>query len=251
MCKVYTEKMKKQVAEILRTPIVSSNKNQGIIAENILEKNGNKHTIIKSTQKYNPKCLDPDMSDFAIGFYKIIYEKDIINASGQLINCCFAGDTMNSFNSIANITPNAGISKKLRTKQDSWRKELKKYHNNYHCLANFWILPMCIGRKSMKLNKYDSMDIFLSMLVEDKSYENTLGSHKEYYIHFRNYNEFFKKHFLGSYDKIRKYPYNETNWLNLINQAQERIKARAYQIAESEFGPALWKYFNDLKLFNT
>lgn len=151
--------VKDELVKILLTPIVCTERSKGIPQ---IRRND---SIIESTQTYDG-ILDPDMSDFTTGFYEIIYKKiinenHIVDNSGIIKDCCFAGDTMNSFNSIANITPGAGKSKNLRTPIDQWPCELKNYHRIYHSLANFWILPMCIGRRSMKLNRYDSMDIFL------------------------------------------------------------------------------------------
>lgn len=60
------------------------------------------------------------MSNLAIEFYKIIYDiddiDDILDESGNLLfGKQFAGDTMCSFNTIANKVPEAGRSKKQRT----------------------------------------------------------------------------------------------------------------------------------------
>jgi hypothetical protein len=105
---------------------------------------------VLSGQKYYSSA-DADMSDFAIGFYEIIYKeilkgKPILGQKGSLRNSEFAGDTMNSFNTIANCTPGAGKSSRLRTEKEEWPEYLRVYHSQYHCLANFWILPMDIGR---------------------------------------------------------------------------------------------------------
>ena len=54
------------------------------------------------------------MSDFAIGFYSILYKGPLNNnpildkKTNKLVNNNFAGDTMNSFNSIANCIPESG-----------------------------------------------------------------------------------------------------------------------------------------------
>ena len=93
--------------------------------------------VIKTSQKYIRKN-DPDMSDFAIGFYEIIYKdilngKTILDEKGYLQNKeLFAGDTMNSFRTIKRRNPKENI--------------LKKYEYQYHCLANFWLIPMEMGR---------------------------------------------------------------------------------------------------------
>ena len=84
---------------------------------------------IYSSQSYE-SGLDPDMSDFAIAFYEIIYNKKIIS-NGQIIDMNFAGDTINT-----------GIYMKGQ------RKKVKL--ENRHCLANFWVIPYVHGRKREK-----------------------------------------------------------------------------------------------------
>lgn len=238
--------MKEQVRKILLMPICSDKSCSGIIINE--EKN------ICSQQLYHGMA-DPDMSKFAIGFYEIIY-KDLLKGasileveSGHLNDCCFAGDTMNSFNSIANITPGAGKSKKMRTPEEKWPKELIDYKKQYHCLANFWIIPMSIGRQSMKLNKYDSMDIFLECL--EKDYKGVLGKHCSYFESIthdnsiNDYKRFKEVHFLQSYDPIIRIEYCEENAIKLISQAMDRIKSRAKAICESKYCRDLWEYFKD------
>lgn len=232
--------MQEDVKRILLTPIsVSKNKNEIILKNNIIE----------TPQKYLG-CLDPDMSDFAVGFYKILYKLEIINGCGHLVNTCFAGDTMNSFNSIANISPGAGKSKKTRTKEENWDNLLRKYFANYHCLANFWVIPLDIGRKSKKLNYYDSMDIFLET-TQKKGYLAIFGAYSDYCNWIKNIDDLSKKHFLNSYFPTNtiKYAANNINWKTLIYQAQSRVEARATEISESDFGLSLWLYFNELGLF--
>lgn len=212
-----------------------------------------KGKLIFSGQTYKTQTgqtADPDMSDFAVGFYKIIYKEiftNMLDDFGFLLNCCFAGDTMNSFNSIANITPGAGKSKKKRTPEDIWPKELQDYKTQYHCLANFWILPMCIGRTSMKLNRYDSMDIFMYLLTAN--YDFILSKYKDYLSKFKSLDYFLKTHFLNAYIPINRIKYCEQNSYDLIQQAMARIKERAKYIAQSPYLNELWNYFDKLGLF--
>ena len=103
--------------------------------------------MIKTTQTYWPQYIDKDtakpfrypfrpdcdMSDFACGFYEIIYKdiligQNIVVEDGNFTNKIFAGDTMNT-----GIISKYGRKTKLST-------------HKRHCLANFWILPMWLGR---------------------------------------------------------------------------------------------------------
>ncbi|MDR2486951.1 MAG: hypothetical protein LBD12_03220 [Clostridiales Family XIII bacterium] len=109
------------------------------------------HVISTSWHYYKNKQWDEDMSDVAIGFYNASFRypngealyRCSMNRSPSL-SCL--GDTMNSFNSIANKVPTAGRSRKSRTAKATWPQWLQDYHGFYHCLANFWVLPMGIGR---------------------------------------------------------------------------------------------------------
>ena len=88
---------------------------------------------ICSPQKYY--CgEDCDMSDFAVGFYEIIYAniipgKKILN-NGFFTSKEFAGDTMNSFNSLANIILDNN-DKNSRSSKDIWPDYLEKYEKDY------------------------------------------------------------------------------------------------------------------------
>jgi len=100
---------------------------------------------IDTTQRYANR-LDADMSDVAVLFYEIIYSdilksKSLLNERRYCRNELFAGNTMNSFNSIER-TLGAGTSSRA-----DWPESLSKYFESYHCLANFWLLPMDLGRK--------------------------------------------------------------------------------------------------------
>lgn len=68
-----------------------------------------KDNVIYSPQLYkrNP---DEDMSDFSVGFYKIVYKDilgennvEILNEDGTYKNENYMGDTIHSFNSLANV----------------------------------------------------------------------------------------------------------------------------------------------------
>lgn len=77
---------------------------------------------IRSPQKYYCTA-DCDMSDFAVGFYEIIYRDNLLNENknilaeyGRFKNKELAGDTINSFNSLANVI--LDDTNKTRSNQD-------------------------------------------------------------------------------------------------------------------------------------
>lgn len=126
----------KQIRELLLIPISCDKKINGI---------SRKDNRILSGQKYYSSA-DEDMSDFAIGFYEIIYRDilgniPILDFRGALHNNEFAGDTMNSFNTIANVTHGAGKSRLQRTPIIEWHEYLREYHMRYHSLQIFGLFP--------------------------------------------------------------------------------------------------------------
>lgn len=227
---------KEQVKEILQMPIVCNKSIKGII------RRGN---VIYTGQKYYSNA-DEDMSDFAVGFYEIIYSNilksgSILTKLGDFVDKNFAGDTMNSFNIISN-TYNGNSS--------SWKKYLWEFFDKYHCLANFWVIPINIGRKSKKNNHYDSMDIFLNKV--NTEFEDLSNKYKNYFENIKNPEEFLSKHFVEKpkdNSKIKEY-YSSRNSKQLVEHAMNAIKERAGNISESEYSSDLWNYFNkELKLF--
>lgn len=251
---------KKQVFEILLMPIECTRYSKEKVEKVEIER---KENIIESTQTYYPckKCditLDEDMSDFAIGFYEIIYNKilngnSIINKDNDsLCDSRYAGDTMNSFETIANRFPEAGKSKKNRTPQSSWPNILKEYKRQYHCLANFWLIPSEIGRTIDKMNELckgsytygikDYMDRFLKKLLEK---ENKIKD----YFSVDSFIDFANIHFLnGSYtyadSKIYNFSDDNMNGEYVIERIIDRMRLRATLIANSEYSGELWEYFN-------
>lgn len=132
---------KKQIYNILMMPILCKNHSGFNEKRKVdIKREGN---LINTSQTYWPQYKgrnigepvrydfksDCDMSDFACGFYEIIYKdmldgKKIVDDIGNLTNKQYAGDTMTS------------VSK------------LPQLKDTYHCLANFWLLPMDLGRTS-------------------------------------------------------------------------------------------------------
>lgn len=88
------EKRKQQVCDLLLMPIVCDDRRRC--------KPVCKHNVILTGQRYCSSCLDEDMSDFAIGFYEIVYgQHPRHDQKGHLVDLEFAGDTMNSFENTA------------------------------------------------------------------------------------------------------------------------------------------------------
>lgn len=253
-----TEIERNQVKRILLTNIVSSKNGIKLIDNKIF-----------SSQKYK-SGLDSDMSDFAIGFYEIIYKeilenKKILNENGIIRNNNFAGDTMNSFNTIANSVPEAGKSKDKRTPKEEWPEYLINFNKQYHCLANFWLLPMEIGRMSARgikteggksLNKCsktkDYMDRYLKYIISKIDFSNP-PAYKEYFTKFKDLEDFCNKHFLkSSYIKNNSFDiqvYSENKKTEgVIKSITNVIEIRANEIANSKYAFYLYEYFKRLNL---
>lgn len=227
-----TPAQKEQVKRILRRPIVCIRWNKKpFIRDN----------IIYSGQTYY-STPDEDMSDFAVGFYNIVYGDILKNGmldKWNLLNKDFAGDTMNSFISIAKLA-------NFEKSNCEITEIILDYYNSYHCLANFWVLPFNIGRRSAKLNLYDSLDIFLETINSEAEYKKTMGKYDSY-INAFSYNEFLEKHFLNTYTP-KRIEYKEETVTDLINHANDMMERRAVAIAESDKAEALYKYFSELNL---
>ncbi len=238
----------KEVLKILMTPIEVSSRNQG---ETIIKIKDN---VICSTQTYEGP-FDEDMSDFAVGFYEILYnsvlkEKKILHQK-KLVNNAFAGDTMNSFNTIANRVPEAGKSRKQRTDKEVWPEYLSNFKDHYHCLANFWLLPMEIGRKSnhsySKIRCKDYMDRFLNKISKEYGKVKSLNI-------YGDFEEFKTLHFLeGSYidaedGKILSFSNSSKNTAEeVIKSMTQKIYKRAEMIAISPVSEDLFSYFENYK----
>lgn len=267
-------KKSKQVYEILLMPIEFNSekyKDGNVykdykIEEQKIFKYG---SVIKSTQSYYPKYgnvryefhPDPDMTDFACGFYEIIYddilegEKKIVDKDGNLSNRQFAGDTMNGFNYIANRIPQAGETTKKRTPQNKWPDYLQKYHIQYHCLANFWLLPMEIGRKNKKnLSKgyyYGAQDYMDKFLMQVKDVWSDYVQYR-YFQKIKNFEKFAKiNHLVGSYiySDMSVFEYSEKTPEEIICFLQDRLRLRATAISKSEqYCDKLYEYFGNCGL---
>lgn len=203
---VTDEQKQKIVQEILQTPIIASNTYYGTPC--FVSDSKNNHYII-SGQRYEG-CSDEDMCDFSVGYYQVIYEKDILKSSK--ITEIFAGDTM----------------------IDHYKKEL----SNYHCLANFWILPMRVGRSCGRLNRARlHMDLFLKKLW--KEYGAYQKEYEEYFTEFRK-ETFAEKHYLdGSFIVDHR-----AVEIHTVEDARKCISKRAENLSEGKFKD-LYEYFED------
>ena len=228
----------KQVYDILLKPIMCNKMYSKILIDN---------DIIVSGQKY---CgiADEDMCDIAVAFYEIIYKdilrnRPVLDDKGCFSIKEFAGDTMNSFQHIANITPNAGCTKAERTDEKEWPAYLQYYYGHYHCLANFWLIPMSMGRTSKKLNGYDSVDLFLNKLQSDFDYQ--VDKHKDYFRDMPTFDVFRKIHFIevGRCESDVLSAYKNRQSEVLINNIMSDIITRADKISKSRFACDLWNMF--------
>lgn len=241
-------KKSKQVYEILLMPIEFNSekyKDGNVykdykIEEQKIFKYG---SVIKSTQSYYPKYQgnvrykfhpDPDMTDFACGFYEIIYApllngKKIVDEAGNFVDKEFAGDTMTSASKLPGL------------------------RDKYHCLANFWLLPMEIGRTSnndwtktsRKYDIQDFMDRFLSLLKANFDEYKCLYS--SYFKNIDTFKRFVKIHHLdGAYvdEEYTVIQFSNNIDISTSNRLFELIKCRADNISKSEYADELWDYFN-------
>lgn len=212
-----------------------------------------KDNVVYSPQLYkgNP---DEDMSDFSVGFYKIVYKGilrennvDILNEDGTYKNKNYMGDTIHSFNSLANVILD-NKSKNERSPKEAWPKELIDYQSKYHCLANFWVIPMCHGRTSAKLNRYDSLDAYLNKVCT-----GAIKNADEYFQKF-NYESFLEIHGMSWYKRSDN-PleiYISKDYDGCIDEIQRIYDfwdKRASEIAK-KYNSELYDYFQGLGLIN-
>lgn len=254
---------KMKVFDVLITPIICK-KNRSKEIE-IKRENG----IIFSSQQYY-STADEDMSDFAVEFYEVLYgdtllkdTKSVLDKKGGFINKELAGDTMNSFNTIANMyrrqyTRDAG---NIMIPMDAY---LMYYKLQYHCLANFWLIPMWHGRKSSKKvlhqSTYDSPALYTKLVNEnwkelstpiEISYEKDSRKYSNYF-RILSKEEFRNIHYLPDQlyeEEIRQY-YSEKNGLELIKQSLNFIFERARKISESNISAKLYVLFTKYNLLD-
>lgn len=235
----------KKVFEILVCQIIASKD----INEISLFQNDSKR-IILSGQEYG-NVPDEDMSDFSVGFYKKLYNIEM--------NDSFIGDTMNSFNAIS----------KYASKEK--KKEWKAF---YHCLANFWVLPLEIGRKAGKYSKgrgagkvtdevinfnkgmRDYMDRFLMDLKSrEDEYGNAFKDYFEKFEDFRN-QHYIDEIYMDNQGEIIKFSIIDKKYVkvneelidSIIDKMIDNIYKRAVNIAKSKKSDELLEYFKECSL---
>lgn len=234
----------KQVYDLLLAPIDCDKKTKSISL-----RDGH----IVSGQSYVSSYVDPDMSDFAVGFYEILY-RDVLDGGTMLddssffVNTDFAGDTMNSFHSIANVTPGAGANANERPPFEKWPMFLQEYSRQFRCLANYWVIPMKLGRQSMKFSRYDAVDLCLNVLESD--YQNRMACYVDYCSKIPDFTQFCAAHFVSEWqdrDMILNL-YRSMGGEKLVELATEAIRCRAQRIALSHYSEELFLYFVSLGL---
>lgn len=148
-----------------------------------------------------------------------------------MINKQFAGDTMTSVSELSDLC------------------------DRYHCLANFWIIPMELGRKSNhKLSKIsktycleDFMDRFLLLLKY--KFDVFKKDFPDYFLQINTFNQMSDIHFLR--ESYLDSQYIIYNYSDVIDTNTEKylwtcIQKRAEMISKSEFAQELWEYFNEV-----
>ena len=236
---------RQQIYELLLMPVACDNRNR----ENIERLND----IICTGQRYSSPYTDEDMSDYAVGFYEIVYGKfleqhTMLDEKGNVIDWEFSGDTMNSFETTANRTPGAGKTRDVRTPESEWPNFLRIYKRRYHCLANFWVLPVDTGRTLKgELNKArrasDYMDRYLTVLHEEVKFN---GKEREYHNRFTSWDDFLDRHFLrsGYFDGDTIIGMSHGTAEEFVSCALKAMEGRAREISESEYAEPLREYFD-------
>ena len=187
------------------------------------------------------------MSDIAIEFYKILYGKvienfEMLDSSGYLIDKEFAGDTMNSYNTLKNR-----ILKTDYSSNDAIKLILSNYENQYHCLANFWVIPMRHGRTSRKKNSYDSLDLYIkylrshwSELKLERAITYGKGDAQRYYKNYFTYDyfdsldNFCKIQFVQESDDKAAGKYANKMYIEIIGDNIQTMHERARLISNND-----------------
>jgi len=257
MGRLTDEKRREQVYKILLAPVNKPTYSGHVGERKVIVKWNGSH--IDTTQTYWPEYKDTnqdsirypmnpdcDMSDFACGFYEIIYRDilpgHIVCEDGNLFDKEFAGDTMNTVKKMPSLT------------------------EKYHCLANFWLLPMQLGRMSNhELSKTDPqymiqdyMDRFL-IAVQDKL-EEYRRVFPRCFAEMRTFEDMVNVHSLeGSYVELidsedlaeKEYVVQTFSDMPTVFKEEtvwECIQKRARVIADSQYGEELERYFISLGL---
>ncbi len=207
------------------------------------------NVISSSGKRY--ETVDEDMSDLAIAFYETLYGKTMLESVESVDSkkhfCCddFAGDTMNSYKSVANQffggNPKHCAKRKEAEKNGEVPPWLQEYFDGYHCLANFWAIPKKIGRGSNKGDRYD----FAFSYIEEN-------------LNNPDDPEFLDRHCVRCYTKIESDESNTQecrlvvdkpdydNPRECVERVKELWKARAEEIVNSSKAEQLLECFKKL-----
>lgn len=225
----------KRVYKILLTPI---------ICNKTVPKIYMKDNVIYSPKVYRNN-QDADMSDFSVGFYKIVYKNLLEKNNGEILkeDGGYIGDTIHSFKSLANVILD---NKPDNVPQESWPKKLIDYYSRYHCLANFWVIPMRHGIMSAKLNPYDSLDYYLNEV-----FTGNIKNEDDYFHNF-TYESFLESHGMSWYkildNPLEKYKSKDKEaCIAEINRIYDFWDKRASEIAK-KYNSELYDYFKSLGL---
>lgn len=162
-----------------------------------------------------------------------------------------------SFNTIANGIASTELQwkgGKINILTDTY---LIYYKSQYHCLANFWLIPMKHGRQSRKKNRYDSLDLYLEYLKENwkslkKEEQVSYGRGKyitAYDNYFRNkklkdFENFCKIHYVKESETGISSLYKNRQYMDIMDIAIISIFDRAKSISnDKEIYSQLHAYF--------
>lgn len=227
----------------LRTMLLTPIKCEG---SKVLEIDDKDNVILTSDTRYCYHKGDPDMSDLAIEFYEILYGKKMLK-DGHFRCDEFAGDTMNSFRSVANQffdgSPKRCEKRKKAEENGELPPWLQEYFEGYHCLANFWAIPKAIGREVG--NKGDRYDFAFSYIEKNLNNPDDPG--------------FLDRHCVRCYTKIEDDDSNPQkcgervidkpdykNPHKCVERVKELWKARAEEIIDSSKAEQLLECFKKL-----
>lgn len=225
----------RQLYDYLLLPVMVSRHYREIMYEN---------GRLLSPQKYR-NGLDGDMSDVSVCFYEKLYGHvipglKILSDDGSFVNPEFAGDTMYSFSTVANLVL-GDKNKNCRSPYETWPEELKEFYSVSHTLANFWMIPARFGRMGTKLNRYDSPDLFLDKLKArfsefQEEYEILYKgrAYQSYFTMFSDYEMFCRAHFAVRSDRISESSYwSQDACREALPFLTEAVRDRARRIAVS------------------
>jgi hypothetical protein len=192
--------------------------------------------ISTSSIYYKNKIWDEDMSDIAIRFYKKVFPT-LYNENDK-----YVGDTMNSFNTIANRVPEAGKCQKHRTPKNEWPPWLQNYHDFYHCLANFWVLPMRIGRGGCsKKDRNGNIDCYVNRGCNDENdfIDKHLNKVKEFFRHNHHFKCDVCGDHSGYYETFQMFDNGKDGWENFSEKLylEPYLAANGALIKLSELEP--------------